>query len=61
MQTRRFFMTEPFGHPLILRPDHLSLALTEPFGHKSEEEDHEDRRFTFDGARRWAFGCLVDI
>jgi hypothetical protein len=61
MQTRRFFMTEPFGQQLILRPDHLFPVLIEPFGHRSKEESHEDGRFTFDGARRWAFGCHVDI
>jgi hypothetical protein len=61
MQTRRFFMNEPFGQSLILRPDHPLATLTEPFGHRSEEENHEDGVFTFDGARCWAFGCHLDI
>lgn len=61
MQTRCFFMTDRFGQLLILRPDRLLAALTEPFGQRSGEQSHEEGRFTFDGARRWAFGCHVDI
>jgi hypothetical protein len=63
MQSRRFFMTERFGQPLILGPGHLFQVLTEPFGHRLMEDSHEeeDGRFTFNGARRRAFGCHVDI